>query len=65
VVGEKLPGDPIPCKSPFKEKDSIPCGRRIDKISEIEILEEKFKINEQYNPNDEQMKKILFRIERE
>jgi hypothetical protein len=30
VVGENLSRDPIPCKSHFKDKDSIPCGGRIE-----------------------------------
>ena len=30
VVGENLPGDPIPCKSHFKDKESIPCEGRIE-----------------------------------
>lgn len=30
VVRENLPGDPIPCKSHFQDKNSIPGGGRIE-----------------------------------
>ena len=30
VAGENLPGDPIPCKFHFKDKESIPCGGRVE-----------------------------------
>jgi predicted DNA-binding transcriptional regulator YafY len=36
----------------------------IEKIDAIKILDEQFPINSLYNPNDKQMKQILFRIEK-
>jgi len=51
----------------FSSSGKLPSWRlfSIDKILEVTQLDESFTIDRLYNPNDKQMKKILFRIEKD
>jgi predicted DNA-binding transcriptional regulator YafY len=51
----------------FSSSGKLPSWRlfSIDKITEVIPLDESFTINELYNPNDKQMRKILFRLEKD
>ncbi len=52
--------------SGYSSSGDLPAWRLflIADINNVDVLEEYFEINDQYNPNDKAMKAILFRVER-